>query len=183
MRAVVVPFLSLLVSFPILASCSNPEPKTAKKSDEVPANSLDDAKLHDAKKDEDHSKDPTQPLTTKVGDSPGDAPSSGGSSGSGGSGGASSSSSSAGSSDSKSGGGKANPNAASKAECDKAMDKYLSLEISSNPQLKGVPPEVIEQAKQMAREQHGEAPCTATKAQYKCAMAATTVPAWQKCMK
>jgi hypothetical protein len=35
----------------------------------------------------------------------------------------------------------------------------------------------------MAREQHGEAPCTATKAQYKCAMAATSVGAWQKCMK
>jgi hypothetical protein len=161
---------SLLVCFPILASCSNPEPKTAKKSDEVPANSLDDAKLHDSSKAED-SKDPTQPLTQKVGEAPPDTASAGPSSSapaSGGGGG---------------GGGKPNPNAATKAECDKAMDKYLSLEIATNPQLKGVPPEVIEQAKQMAREQHGEAPCTATKAQYKCAMAATSVGAWQKCMK
>jgi hypothetical protein len=161
----------LLVCFPILASCSNPEPKTPKKSDEVPANSLDDAKLHDSSKPEE-TKDPTQPLTQKVGDAPSDsaaAPASTSAPASGSSGGG--------------GGGKPNPNAASKAECDKAMDKYLSLEIATNPQLKGVPPEVIEQAKQMAREQHGEAPCTATKAQYKCAMAATSVGAWQKCMK
>lgn len=170
MRAAVV----LFVCFPILASCSHPEPKTPKKSDEVPANSLDDAKLHDTKRQEDP-KDPTQPLTTKVGDAPSGSDSASGST-------------STPISDSKSGGGsggggKANPNAASKAECDKAMDKYLSLEIASNPQLKGVPPEVIEQAKQMAREQHGEAPCTATKAQYKCAMSAASVAAWQKCMK
>lgn len=169
MRAAVV----VLVCFSILASCSNSEPKTPKKTEEVPANSLDDAKLHE-KESADEQKDPTEPLTTKVGETPVD-PSTGTSGTSGSSGGAEKSGGSS--------GGKPNPNAATKAECDKAMDKYLSLEIASNPQLKGVPPEVIEQAKQMAREQHGEAPCTATKAQYKCAMASTTVAAWQKCMK
>jgi hypothetical protein len=157
------------VCFWILASCSN-EAKAPHKTDEVPANSLNDAKLHEPPKTEEE-KDPTQPLTTKVGETPLDPstlPAAGGSGSSGASGSTSA---------------KPNPNAASKAECDKAMDKYLNLEIASNPQLKGVPPEVIEQAKQMAREQHGEAPCTATKAQYKCAMNATTTAAWQKCMK
>jgi len=164
-RAAVV----VLACLPILASCSNSDPKTPRKSDEVPANSLNDAKLHEDAGPGEVSKDRTQPLTTKVGETPLD-PSSLPSGGGGGGAAANP-------------GGKPNPNAASKAECDKAMDKYLSLEIASNPQLKGVPPEIIEQAKQMAREQHGEAPCTATKAQYKCAMGAASVAAWQKCMK
>ena len=62
------------------------------------------------------------------------------------------------------------------------MDKYLSLEISTNPQLKGAA-RVIEQAKQMAREQHGEAPCTATKAQPSARWARRRSQTWQKCMK
>ena len=159
--------------FSVLASCSHPEPHTSKKGDEVPANSLDDAKLHPKDTGSDDQKDPTQPVTTKVGegDTTGSTTATTSSSG-----GATATSSSG-------GGGKPNPNAASKAECDKAMDKYLNLEMATNPQLKGVPPEVMEQAKQMAREQHGDAPCTATKAQYKCAMGATTTAAWQKCMK
>lgn len=161
----------VLLCFSVLASCNGPEPKTGGKSDEVPANSLDEAKLHGERPQEQPTKDPTQPLTTKVGEAPVESATAASSNGSG------TSSSSGGS------GAKPSPNAASKAECDKAMDKYLSLEIASNPQLKGVPPEVIEQAKQMTRDKHGEAPCTATKAQYKCAMAATTVAAWQKCMK
>ena len=61
--------------------------------------------------------------------------------------------------------------------------RALELEIAANPQLKGLPPDVIEQAKQMAREKHGEAPCTATRAQYTCAMAASSTAAWQRCMK
>lgn len=162
--------LVVLVGLPILASCNNAEPKTPKKSEEVPANSLDDAKLHD-KGSSDDKKDPTQPLTMKVGDAPSGSTEPAAASGS------------SGGQEKPGSGGKGGPNGATKAECEKAMDKYLSLEISTNPQLKGVPPEVIEQAKQMAREQHGEAPCTATKAQYKCAMGATTVAAWQKCMK
>lgn len=71
----------------------------------------------------------------------------------------------------------------STTECDRVMDKYIELEIASNPQLKGVPPEIIEQAKAAAREQNGDIPCTATPAQYKCAMAAKTTEAWQRCLK
>ena len=70
-----------------------------------------------------------------------------------------------------------------KADCARAMDHYLELEMATNPQLKGLPPEVVEQAKQQAREQHGDAPCTATPAQNRCAIAAKTTAAWQKCMK
>lgn len=71
----------------------------------------------------------------------------------------------------------------SKAECDRVMNRYLELEIAHNPQLKGLPPEAIEQAKQMAREQHGDAPCSATRAQYTCGMAATSTAAWERCLK
>lgn len=162
MRAVI----ALLLSFPILAACNNQDPNTPKKSGsgEVPANSLNEARIQPDAGGQDEVKDPTQPLTQKIGEPDPMAGTAAGASSSGPA-------------------AKPNPNAASKPECDKAMDKYISLEISSNPQLKGVPPEVIEQAKQMTREQHGEQPCTATKAQIKCAMAATTTAAWQKCMK
>ncbi len=115
--------------------------------------------------------DPTMPYTTKVGEAP--AGSTGTSAGKTGS--------TAGSG--RGGGGAGGKGAVSRAECDQVMDRYLELEISTNPQLKGVPPEVVEQAKQMARDKHGESPCTATRAQYACAMAATTTAAWQKCMK
>lgn len=68
-------------------------------------------------------------------------------------------------------------------ECARVMDRYLELEIGSNPQLKDVPPEAIAEAKRMAREKHGEAPCTATRAQISCALSASTTAAWQRCMK
>ena len=155
------------------AACSDPQPppKTPQKEEGVPANSLSDARLHgeDEKSgaSNDAKADPTQPYTTKVGEapppeatSPGAKPSTG--------------------KEPTGGGGKG---AVSRSECDRVMDKYLELEIASNPQLKGVPPEVIEQAKQMAREKHGDAPCTATRAQYSCAMAASSTAAWQRCMK
>jgi hypothetical protein len=148
----------------MLANCSDPPPKSPRATTgEVPANSLDDSKLHpkDTRSD-DEPNDPTQPYTTKVGEDSTDPTAPSGSSK------------------------PAKPGPAgtvSKAECDKAMDKYLSLEIAGNPELKGVSQDVIDQAKAMARQQHGDAPCTATRTQFKCAMAATTTAAWQKCMK
>lgn len=172
------------------AGCTNePPPKSPPpKQEGVPANSLSDARMNGEEDPKDREKraaaqtdhnDPTQPYTTKVGDAPSDP-------------GSSASSSASGKGGAK-GNGKADPTSAppasggkgavSKSECDRVMDKYIELEIARNPELKGVPPEVIDQAKQMAREKHGEAPCTATRAQYTCAMGATTTAAWQKCMK
>ena len=169
--------IGLSLSLCGLVACgeSQPPPKTPQKEEGVPANSLSNARLHGEEDDDAASRetkdDPTQPYTTKVGETP--APESNG-----GGGGSSKGSKPGGSKDS--GGGKG---VVSKAECDRVMDKYLELEITKNPQLQGVPPEIIEQAKQMARDKHGEAPCTATQAQYTCAMAATSTSAWQRCMK
>lgn len=172
-----------------LVGCNDPQspPKTPQKDDGVPANSLSDARLHGEQtpKDKgppsgDSKADPTQPYTTKMGEAP--PPEPGTSGGKGGSKGTNGSSSTAGSGSSgaSASGGKG---AVSKSECDRVMDKYLQLEIAQNPQLKDVPPDVIEQAKQMAREKHGDAPCTATRTQYTCAMAAASTGAWQRCMK
>lgn len=168
--------IGLSASLVGLVACgdSQPPPKTPQKEEGVPANSLSDARLHGDEDDDaasrDTKADPTQPYTTKVGEAP--PPESNG-----GGGGSSKGSKPGGSKDS---GGKG---AVSKSDCDRVMDKYLELEIAKNPQLQGVPPEIIEQAKQMAREKHGDAPCTATQAQYACAMAATSTSAWQRCMK
>lgn len=158
----------VLIGIGALVACSDPPPKTPKQGDQVPANSLDDDRLHgkDTKQpgpsDDDNQADPTQPLMTQVGDNSDGAPAP------------------AASGSKPAPGGKG---AVSKAECDKAFDKYLSLEIGSNPALKGATPDMIAQAKQMAKQQKGDEPCTATRAQYNCAMAATTTAAWQKCMK
>jgi hypothetical protein len=165
-----------------LVACAQPEPKTPQKTsgDGVPANSLSDARLHGEEDPKDKQarntggeskEDPTKPMTTKMGEAPPPEPGSSTSSKGGAKPGAGSGPPAAG------------KGAVSKSECDRVMDKYLDLEIGQNPQLKDVPPEVIEQAKQMAREKHGEAPCTATRAQYTCAMAASTTAAWQRCMK
>ena len=169
-----------LLSFLALVACGEPQAKSPQKnSGEVPANSLSDAQLHgtnDAKGDS--PSDPSQPLTTKVGETPLDPDALAAGSGS----------SSGGGTTAKPSGkpGKAEPpakGAVSKAECDKAFDKFLALEMAGNPQLKGLPPEVLEQVKEQGRQQHGEAPCTATRPQYNCAMSASSSAAWQKCMK
>ena len=71
----------------------------------------------------------------------------------------------------------------SKAECDKAFEKALELEIASKPELQGVDKkQLMAMAKQMGAQQHGEAPCDATRSQYNCAMAATSTAAWKRCM-
>lgn len=77
----------------------------------------------------------------------------------------------------------------SAAECEASFDKYLQLMAASDPRLQGLPPEILAQAKQMAMAQgqsKGGSPCAKsppTRAQYDCAMAATSSSAWQQCMK
>lgn len=174
--AVVLPVLAGLAIFAIACGEPQPQPKTPQKDDGVPANSLSDARLHgeedDSKGSSEAKADPTQPYMTKVGEAPPPEP---------GSAGAGRSQAGGGGSKETSGAGKGG--VVSRSDCDRVMDRYIELEIASNPQLKGVPPEIIDQAKQMAREKHGEAPCTATRAQYTCAMAASSTAAWQRCMK
>jgi hypothetical protein len=72
-----------------------------------------------------------------------------------------------------------------KAECKKALEKYVDLAIAADPSLSGLPPDVIKQAFAQAASQSGD-PCAAdgvSRNQYKCAMKATTPDAWQACMK
>jgi hypothetical protein len=153
----------------VSVSCADPpEPaRSPRRVDEVPANSLDRTRLEPAspasstRAGSPAPHDPSQPYTVRVGESPPPPPAS------------------------------VNPGARStdtagaisKADCDRVMDRYLDLEIRTNPSLASVGPEVIAAAKQMARDKHGEAPCTATRSQYACAMAASTTEGWQRCMR
>lgn len=165
--------LLLLFVFSTSVACSESRPpaKNAQR-DAVPANSLSDARLHPSSNeqvDAPPQADPTQPYTTKVGDAQppasaepvGNAPK------------PLSKSEAKTTRDGK---------GVSQSECERMMDRYVDLEIGTNPQLKGVPREVIEQAKQTARAQHGDIPCTATASQYACAMAAKTSDAWKRCL-
>lgn len=71
----------------------------------------------------------------------------------------------------------------SKAECDKTFEKAMELEIANKPELQGIDKkQLLAMAKQMGAEKHGEAPCDASRAQYTCAMAATTTAQWKRCM-
>lgn len=177
MRKAVVPLLLVLLA------CGEPEPKSPQKhSGDVPANSLSDAQLHGTDGKSDAPRDPSQPLITKVGETPIDpdalAPAPQPASGTGGK-----NASKPAKPEPPAAGGGGGKGAVSKADCDRAFDKYLNLELASNPQLKDLPPEVLAQVKEQGKQQHGEAPCTATRAQYNCAMSASTTAAWQKCMK
>lgn len=72
-----------------------------------------------------------------------------------------------------------------KAECKRVLDKYVDLAIASDPNLSGLPPDVIKQAFAQAAQQSAN-PCDGdgvSRNQYKCAMKATTTDAWQACMK
>lgn len=70
-----------------------------------------------------------------------------------------------------------------KAECDKAFEKAMELEIANRPELQGVDKkQLLAMAKQMGAEKHGDAPCDATRSQYTCAMAATSTAQWKRCM-
>ena len=74
---------------------------------------------------------------------------------------------------------------ATQAECASLFDRYIDLEIGDNAKLAGIPPELIQQAKQQARAQSGD-PCAKEKvsrAKYNCAIAARTTAVWRTCMK
>lgn len=150
------PTLFLLLA----AACSSgPPPRAPGSGETVPANSLDRSKLDAPPPDEPTRSDaaeepgPPVPVPTKV-EAPAEPTATKGGKGQ-----------------------------VSKADCARVMDRYLELELASNPALAGLPPDVVAQAKEQMRAQHGEAPCTATAAQYRCGMAAKTTAAWQKCMK
>lgn len=154
----------------MLAACesSTSKPAQTATNDGVPANSLAEERLAPEPKpvptatSQTTSEDPTQPYVQRVGETPPEP---------------------AEKPEKASGGSKkGSKEMITKQECESAFDKYLELEIAQNPKLRGVPPEVIAQAKEMAR-QKDTADCKATKAQYHCAMAATSTAAWQRCMK
>lgn len=71
----------------------------------------------------------------------------------------------------------------SAAECDAVFEKFTDLQVSQNPALRGASPDVRKILRKDTRNKRREADCKATKAQYTCAMGASTVAAWQKCMK
>ena len=87
------------------------------------------------------------------------------------------------------GGGGGSGGKVSRAECKQTVDKYIDLTVGSDSRFEGIAPEMIaqlkEQALSQAQSQKGD-PCTTqevTREQYKCAMAASTTTAWQRCMK
>lgn len=76
-----------------------------------------------------------------------------------------------------------------RAECMQVIDRYVELEVQSNPALQGIPPDMLKQllktAKGQATAQKGD-PCkeeNITRAKYNCAMGAATREAWKACMK
>lgn len=157
---------AFLLSVPLLAACGGPERPAHSNNDGVPANSLSEARLSGEAKpaptasSQTTASDPTQPYVQRVGEAPlepTEKP------------------------DDKKKPSKTGEKI-SKQECEAAFDKFITLEIETNPKLRGIGPEAIAQAKEMARGKD-TADCNATKSQYKCAMAATSTAAWQRCMK
>lgn len=72
-----------------------------------------------------------------------------------------------------------------KVECKKVLDKYVDLAIAADPNLAGLPPDVVKQAFAQAAAQSAN-PCEGdgvSRNQYKCAMKATSTDKWQACMK
>jgi hypothetical protein len=70
-------------------------------------------------------------------------------------------------------------------ECKKVFDRYVDILIGSDPQFAGVPKDVLKQALTQSSPQEKN-PCDdkgITKAQWKCAMKATTTDEWQTCVK
>ncbi len=86
--------------------------------------------------------------------------------------------------------GKSGPKA-TRLECEKVLDRYLDLQLTTNPELAAVAKD-LEQAgmrdalKAQARQQNGgRTPCEQdgiSRAQYSCGMAASTVELWRACM-
>lgn len=191
-------FCIALSAAAVLVACGGPEVRHPYKADDnTPANSTSETRLAGddpaqpkttsaaSSSAETAPADPTQPQINKVSEMPkADGDDGAGAGGGGGAG--------------KSGGGKGPDKAAaadkgqkpsktgpkiSKAECDKAFEKAIELEIGNNPQFAGLDKaELINMTKSMAKQQHGDAPCDATRSQYTCAMAATSTAQWKRCM-
>ena len=171
----------------LLLACGGPEVRHPYKADEgTPANSTSEARLAGADpnqpkatvKSASASDDPTAPQVNKVSDMPkGSAPEESGRTS--GSNGKKTSSGAAERPGKASGSGPR----VSAAECDQVLEKALELEIGSKPEFAGIDKkQLIAQTKTMARQQHGEAPCEATRSQYNCAMSAGSTAEWKRCM-
>lgn len=74
---------------------------------------------------------------------------------------------------------------ASRAECGAALDRYLDLLIAADGRFAGLPPELLNAAKQQGFSQVGQKnPCDAegiSREQHSCAMAAKTGDTWKRC--
>lgn len=180
-------FAALVPVLVAAAACGGPEVKHPYKADEgTPANSTSEKRLAGEDPNQPTTKptsatpaepDPTKPEVNKVSDMPkagstaaDDKP-------------ASKEKGNA----STSGGRSAKPSKTgpkvSRAECDRAFEKAMELEIKDRPELQGVDTkQLMAMAKQMAKDKHGDAPCDATRSQYTCAMGATTTAEWKRCM-
>lgn len=200
-RLLFFPFFPIVLA-PLLVACGGPEPRTQQQmsNDGVPANSLSESRLG-AKKPDDKdgssatgtaasapssgagsASDPTQPYMTPVG-----------------AGGQSATAGIGGGSDAANGGGggdappKPDPKLlakkgpVTKVECEQAADRGLDLLIASKPELQGIPPEMMAQFKQQARQEKGAAsPCNGkgiSRAEWACEMGATTFDQYRKCDK
>jgi hypothetical protein len=175
----------LLGSLLVLAACEGPPPKPANtasaSNDGVPANSLSETRLSSGTEQPKPSNsagtptpsltqgaDPTHPYVQKVGDSPSDP------------------SEKPSDKPGKPGKGGKKGDKMTKQECEAVLDKFMDLEFAENPKLRGLPPDVIPQVKQQAREMAREkdsADCNATRVQYNCAMSAASTTGWKQCMK
>ena len=72
----------------------------------------------------------------------------------------------------------------SRAECNELIDKYLTMQMESDPRFAGITPEILESAKSQARSQKGD-PCKENipRAKYNCAIVSKSTKEWEKCMK
>jgi len=165
-----------------------------KKDDGVPANSASEERLSGGKKEETKTTsatttDAAQPYTQPVvagGDTSapsGGAPAAAGAGAAGGKGGSAKEPKGGKEPKTTAAGGK---DKVSKAECTRALDRFLDLMIASDSRFEGIPPEVVAQMKQQGFAQaSGPNPCDSqgiTRSQYDCAMSATNTSAWQRCM-
>lgn len=80
---------------------------------------------------------------------------------------------------------------ATRLECEKVLDRYFDLQLTTNPELTAVAKDLDlggmrEALKSQARQQNGgKTPCDQdgiTRAQYRCGIAAETLEAWRACV-
>ncbi len=173
-----------LVVLSVLSACeSTPRPRSASSSETVPTNSAFEGKGAARPAEEPKPAEPKAEEPSGSGSVPSPAAGSGGSGGPVPSGGSNTTSTATlrGPEPTRA----PATGAVSQAECASLFDRYIDLEMGDNAKLAGIPPEIIQQAKQQARAQSGD-PCVKEKvprAKYNCAMAARTTAAWRTCMK